>query len=67
MPEAVLDLVGAGFGPSNLAVALALDEAGATGGCGRAPCNSQPAPSGIAFALATVTAPPATLSAVAQP
>ncbi|MCX5213301.1 lysine N(6)-hydroxylase/L-ornithine N(5)-oxygenase family protein [Kitasatospora sp. NBC_00240] len=33
MPEAVLDLVGVGFGPSNLAVALALDEAGATAGC----------------------------------
>ncbi|MGX9885414.1 lysine N(6)-hydroxylase/L-ornithine N(5)-oxygenase family protein [Streptomyces sp. NPDC002276] len=33
MPETVLDLVGVGFGPSNLAVALALDEAGATAGC----------------------------------
>ncbi|MEU9195283.1 lysine N(6)-hydroxylase/L-ornithine N(5)-oxygenase family protein [Streptomyces hundungensis] len=34
MPEAVLDLIGVGFGPSNLAVALALDEAEAAPGCG---------------------------------
>ncbi len=33
MPEAVLDLIGVGFGPSNLAVALALDEAEAAPGC----------------------------------
>ncbi|WP_405583119.1 lysine N(6)-hydroxylase/L-ornithine N(5)-oxygenase family protein [Streptomyces sp. NBC_01190] len=43
MPEAVLDLVGVGFGPSNLAVALALDEAGATAGCDALFLERQPA------------------------
>ncbi|MFF1871831.1 lysine N(6)-hydroxylase/L-ornithine N(5)-oxygenase family protein [Kitasatospora herbaricolor] len=43
MPEAVLDLVGVGFGPSNLAVALALEEAGATAGCDALFLERQPA------------------------
>ncbi|MBL1109083.1 lysine N(6)-hydroxylase/L-ornithine N(5)-oxygenase family protein [Streptomyces sp. 5-8] len=43
MPEAVLDLVGVGFGPSNLAVALALDEAGAPAGCDALFLERQPA------------------------
>lgn len=43
MPEAVLDLVGVGFGPSNLAIALALDEAGATAGCDALFLERQPA------------------------